>query len=205
MVAERSTCEWNCEDTLPIVPIFGMPHGRPWMIALAFRIRSLRNFPNGRKGPAILIHAALVLIASCILGHAAEPDSWERSPNNAHLQWLSLPAVPAADIYEVVPTRIGTALVWHLARAPFAVLTRADADFLAGGHYNCDGGKKQILVRAVFANGGTGNFTARYDSKTLYVHHGSLGDDLGPIKNLPLIVSLRSIPMEVYAWATSIK
>jgi hypothetical protein len=61
---------------------------------------------------------------------------------------LSLPTIPKADIYEVVPTKIETA---RLAKLPFGVLTRANADFLTGGHYNCDGGMKPVLVWAVYA------------------------------------------------------
>ena len=115
-----------------------------------------------------------------------------------------MPAVPKADINEVVPTKIETALVWYLAKVPLAVLTCAEADFLAGGHYNCDGSKKPVLVRAVYANGGTGNFTIRYDVKALYVHHDSLGN-LGTGKNLPWVVNLPFTPTEVYAWVSSAK
>jgi hypothetical protein len=60
------------------------------------------------------------------------------------------------------------------------------------------------FVRAVYANGGTGNFTICYDVMTLYVHHGSLGN-LGAGKNLPLVVNLPFTPTEVYAWFSSAK
>jgi hypothetical protein len=144
-------------------------------------------------------------MASCIMGHAAESESWQRAPSEGQIRsLLNLPPIPKADIYEVVLTKAETALVWHLAKVPFAVLTCTDADFLAGGHYNCDGSKKPVLVRAVYANGGTGNFTIRYDGRTLYIHHGSLGN-LGAAKNLPLIVNLPSTPTEVYAWVSSAK
>jgi hypothetical protein len=82
----------------------------------------------------------------------------EPGPNSGP---LSLPAIPKADIYEVVPTKIETALVWRLAKLPFGVLTCADADFLTGGHYNRDGSMKPVLPRAVYANGGPGKFTIR--------------------------------------------
>lgn len=139
------------------------------------------------------------------MGRAAGPESWQRAPSEGQLRGLlNLPTIPKADIYEVVPTKIETALAWHLSKMPFAVLTCADADFLAGGHYNCDGSKKPILVRAVYANGGTGNFTICYDAKTLYVHHGSL-ENLGAAKNLPLVVNPPFTPTEVYTWVSSAK
>jgi hypothetical protein len=150
------------------------------MTTLAHRI-PLSVLPNRRTGIAIFL-----LMAPCIMGHSAESESWQRAPSEGQIRsLLNLPAIPKADIYEVVPTKVETALVWYLAKVPFAVLTCADADFLVGCHYNCDGSKKPVLVRAVYANGGTGNFTIRYDGRTLYIHHGSLGN-LGAAKNLPL-------------------
>ena len=162
------------------------------------RIISLAAFLNKRTTAALLS-----LIASCFIAHASEPDSWRRLPSDNQIRNLvNLPAVPKTRIYEVVPTKVETALAWHLASAPFAALTCEDADFLAGGHYSCDENAKPILVRAVCANGGTGNFTVRYDDKTLYVHHGSLGDP-GLVRNLPLIVSLPFVPVELFAWTSS--
>ena len=94
------------------------------------------------------------MMASCFVAHATEPDSWQRPPNEDQIaNLINLPTVPKTKIYEVVPTKVETAVVWRLASAPFAVLTCADADFLAGGHYSCDENAKPILVRAVYANG----------------------------------------------------
>jgi hypothetical protein len=176
------------------------------MTALALSTTSLKEFLKKSTRTAALLHVASLLMASCIIGHAAEADFWERLPKEAQLRdWVNLPTVPKADIYEVVPTKIDSAILVYLANFPLAVLTCSAADFLTGGHYNCDDNKKPILVRAVFANGGTGSFAARYDGKTLYVHHGSLSDNLGPTRNLPLIVNLPSAPTEVYSWASSAK
>jgi hypothetical protein len=149
--------------------------------------------------------AFLVMMSSYFVAHAAESNSWQHLPSGDQISnWLDLPAVPKTKIYEVVPTKVETAQAWYLANAPVAVLTCEDADFLAGGRYSCDENAKPILVRAVYSNGGTGNFTVRHDDKTLFVHHGSLGN-LGSVKNLPLIVSLPFVPVEVFAWAGSIR
>ena len=152
------------------------------------------------------VAAVLLMMASCFVAHATEPDSWQRPPNEDQIaNLINLPTVPKTKIYEVVPTKVETAVVWRLASAPFAVLTCADADFLAGGHYSCDENAKPTLVRAVYANGGTGNFTVRYDDRrTLYVHHASLGD-LGSVRNLPLIVGLPFVPIALFAWAGSVR
>jgi len=168
------------------------------MTGMPRTIISLTAFVNRRTTAALLL-----MIASCFIAHATEPDSWQRLPSDNQIKNLiNLPAVPKIKIYEVVPTKAETALAWHLASVRFAVLTCEDADFLAGGHYSCDEKVKPILVRAVYANGGTGNFTVRYDDKTLFVHHGSLGDP-GLVRNLPLIVSLPFVPVELFAWTSS--
>jgi hypothetical protein len=152
---------------------------------------------------ALLVTIILLMTAPCFMTQAAEPDSWQRSPSEDQIKNLvNLPAVPQIKIYEVAPTRVETALAWHLARVPFAVLTCKDANFLAGGHYLCDENAKPILTRAVYANGGTGNFTVRYDDRILFIHHGSLGSP-GPLRNVPLIVSLPFVPTELFAWASS--
>jgi hypothetical protein len=137
---------------------------------------------------------------------AAQLESWLREPTEAQLQGLSkLHDVPQKDIYEVVPTQVGTAIVWHLAKVPIALLTCSEADFLAGGHYNCALNMKPVLVRAVYGNGGTGSFAAKYDdSNNLYIIHGSLGE-IAAVTNLPLILSLASVPGAVYSWVGSAK
>jgi hypothetical protein len=69
------------------------------------------------------VGTAVFLLIASVTGHAAEPESWQRTPSEDQIRGLlNLPAVPKADIYEVVPTKIETALVWHLAKVPFAVL-----------------------------------------------------------------------------------
>jgi hypothetical protein len=150
------------------------------------------------------IAVLLVMSASCFLAYAEERVSWQHVPTDEQLTRLpTLPAVSKTKIYEVVPTKIETAQARHLAGAVLAVLTCADADFLTGGHYSCEENNKPILLRAVYANGGTGNFTVRYDdSGALYVHHGSLGD-LESVRNLPLIVNLPFVPASLFAWASS--
>jgi len=169
------------------------------MLSILFSITFLTVFSQKR-----LIAVLLVISASCFLANAEEGVSWQHLPSDEQLMRLpKLPAVSKTKIYEVAPTKIETAQAWHLASASFAVLTCADADFLTGGHYSCDENNKPILVRAVYANGGTGNFTVRHDDRgILYIHHGSLGD-LGPVRNLPLIVNLPFVPTGLFAWASS--
>jgi len=131
---------------------------------------------------------------------AEEVSSWLRLPEERQVLNLdSLPSVPKPDIYEVVPTKSDTALVWHLAKNPVAALTCEDADFLTGGHYRCDRRATPVLVRAVFMNGGTGAFVVRYDAQNLYVTHASMGNE-SAVKNIPLIVNLPFVPKAVYAW-----
>src|SRR5262245_5415482 len=142
----------------------------------------------------------------CFVARATEPNSWQRLPSDDQIgNLVNLPAVPKTKIYEVVPTKVETALAWHLASAPLAVLTCEDADFLAGGHYSCDENAKPILVRAVYANGSRGNLTVRCDDRrTMHTQQASLGD-LGLVRNLPLIVSLPFVPVELFAWAGSVR
>lgn len=143
-----------------------------------------------------------LFMTSPIYGHAADTNSWQRRPATDQMQnRVNLPKVPKTDIYEVVPTKIDTALAWHLEKKPFAVLTCSDADFLTGGHYTCDANRKPVLARAVYTNGGTGAFLISYDNGVLYIIHGSLGRP-GEVKNIPIIVNLPFTPVEVFAWIT---
>lgn len=132
----------------------------------------------------------------------AYSQSWQRLPDDQTIRTLqTVPAVASIDIYEVVPTKIDTAIAWQLAKKAFAEISCQDADFLAGGHHKCEQGKKPILVRAVFTHGGTGMFTVRYKDAVLFVHHGSLGSAATPV-NVPLIIDLPSVPASVFAWAS---
>ena len=87
------------------------------MTTLAHRT-VLSVLPNRRVGIALFL-----LTASSIRGHAVDSESWQRAPSEGQIRsLLNLPATPKADIYEVVPTKVETALVWHLAKVPFAFL-----------------------------------------------------------------------------------
>jgi len=169
------------------------------------RPRSLAFDPQAGSVRRHLAAALLVLLVSCTDATAAEPESWLRVPSEAQPSGVSGRAdVPQKDIYEVVPTKVDTAIFWYLAKVRLAEITCSQADFLTGGHYGCELGKIPILVRAVYGNGGTGMFSAAYKDKTLYIFHGSLGD-IDTLKNLPLIISLPSVPAEVYTSAGSVK
>lgn len=147
--------------------------------------------------------ATALLMACCSTAFATEPPAWQRMPEAAQVQGLTtLPVVPMASVYEVVPTKVDTAIAWHLDKASFAAINCEAATFLTGGHFSCEAGKKPVLVRAVFGNGGTGSFTVHYGGKALYVSHGSLGAPVAP-RNVPLIVNLPSLPSDLYAWASA--
>lgn len=135
----------------------------------------------------------------------AEPTSWQHIPDQNDIRILStLPAVPKTSIYEVVPTKTDTAIVWHLAKERFAEVSCEDANFLVGGHFTCEQGKRPILIRAVYANGGTGNFSIHYKKRILFIHHGSMGSP-EMIINIPLIINLPFTPTDLFAWASGVK
>lgn len=145
------------------------------------------------------------LMIFCVLAHAVETTSWQRVPDEHQIRRISaLATVSKTSIYEVVPTKIETALVWHLTKSTFTKLSCEDANVLAGGHFTCEQGKKPILVRAVYTNGETGNFTVHYKDSTVYIHHGSLGSP-NALVNLPLIINLPFTPQEVFSWASGAK
>jgi hypothetical protein len=138
-----------------------------------------------------------------VAGAHAESNSWEQRPSSDKFPAIwSLPAVPSASIYEVAPTKIDTANVWHLNKSSVAEIPCDQASFLTSGHFSCETEKKPYLVRAVFVHGGTERFTIHYEGSTLFVHHGSLGRSSPPAKNLPLIVNLPFMPTQVYPWAS---
>ena len=138
--------------------------------------------------------------------NAAESSLWQHAPDASQIRdALAVQPTPKVRVYEVVPTKIETGIVWHLAKKSFAEISCTDANFLAGGHFTCEPGMKPILVRSVYTNGGTGNFTVRYKDKegVLYIHHGSMGTP-GTMVNLPLVINLPSVPKEVFAWVSGV-
>jgi hypothetical protein len=152
------------------------------------------------KGKTIRLCLAIVLAAS-LESASAEGLSWQQVPDVDAISRLStLPRVPSESIYEVVPTKIFTALAWHLEKEGLSEISCLDASFLVGGHFNCEPGKKPFLVRAVYGQGGTGNFIVSYEKTVLFVFHGSLGDPV-PAVNIPLVINLTFTPTKVFAWA----
>jgi hypothetical protein len=57
---------------------------------------------------------------------------------------------------------------------------------------------KPYLVRALYLNEGTGQFSASFKDSTLSVFHGSLGHHAVPMKRRPLVIFLEKAPTRVY-------
>src|SRR5262249_42653462 len=124
------------------------------------------NNTFGRTVIHTVTKPALSMVLLVAAAHA-ESNSWEQRPSPDKFPAISsLPTVPSASIYEVAPTKIDTASVWHLDKSSVAEIPCNQATFLTSGHFSCEAEKKPYLVRAVFVHGGTGRFTIHYEGST---------------------------------------
>lgn len=83
----------------------------------------------------------------------------------------------AADVVRISPDEVP-----HYASEPLKL----------GQHDEC------YLVRGLCLNRGTGRFTATFDGRDLYIHHGSMGHHAVPMQRQPLLVALPKTPEHVY-------
>lgn len=109
----------------------------------------------------------------------------------------SLKELPASDFFEVAASKEYVAEVRDLERRRFVPLTQETAHYFTGDYYRCPSGKRPFLVRAVFAHGGTGNYTLHRCGNALLVSHASLGTTT-IYRRSALVVNLSFTPTDVY-------
>ena len=126
---------------------------------------------------------------------------WVRSgptTTNRESRWIAL---SEHDVYEVVPSRLITAVVRDLARKRFIPLTRDAAEYYTGHYYRCDSAKNPYLFRAVYAQGATGGYSVFTRADVVLVSHSGLGPDITAYHKSALVVNLSFSPKDAYAEA----
>lgn len=128
----------------------------------------------------------------------AAPDfydgrEWIHRPGGK-FTWEDWTELPQTDIYEVVATKETSALIRELADKQFALITENTAKYYTGHYYRCPPGKKPYIVRSVYGQGGTGNYSVHKRGGELLVHHASLGGATAAHKSA-LIINLDFNPV----------
>jgi len=148
------------------------------------------------------LFAGVALLFAMVTAIGQEANWTVRPPATAFPSLWTLHTVPDTDIYEVAPTKIYVAKFRDLEKKPFTEISCETAKYFTGPYFKCGvPTKRPFLIRAVYENGGTGQFVIRYRDRELFVHHGSLGQAPGVV-NLPLIVNLPFEPTNVFTWTS---
>jgi hypothetical protein len=105
--------------------------------------------------------------------------------------------IKESDIYEVVASKKYVPVIRDLKERPYVKLDSNLAKYFTGHYFKCPDGKTPYLIRAVYCNGGTGEYTVTRAGRKLLVIHGSLGDTVLETKSA-LVVTLDFEPEVVY-------
>lgn len=108
-------------------------------------------------------------------------------------------AEPIAEshVYEVVASKLDTAVWRELAEHAIVALTLTDPKWFTGPYFRCDPGRSPFLMRAVYGHGGTGGYEVRRKGLSVLVRHGSLGRS-SPVNKSALVVCLDFEPTGLY-------
>lgn len=143
---------------------------------------------------SLLLLAAITSTALALDMH--DGKAWlHPAPNTCTFEnWKEL---PDSDYFEVPASKEYVAERRDLTQKRFVSLTEESAQYYIGEHYQCPSGKRPFLVRAVFANGGTGAFKLYRCGDALLVSHSSLGHSTVYYRSA-LVVNLTFVPKDVY-------
>jgi len=147
------------------------------------------------------VHARSLLLLAAIATSALAVDmrdgkAWlHPAPSTCTFEnWKEL---PDSDYFEVPASKEYVAELRDLTHKRFVLLTQETAQYYIGEHYLRPSGKRPFLVRAVFANGGTGSFKLYRCGDALLVSHSSLGHAAVYYRSA-LVVNLAFTPKDVY-------
>lgn len=123
-------------------------------------------------------------------------DSWHH-PTTTDPYIGKASELPDKEVYKVIT------MMWPKAEAllkkkPIVRLSTVQAKAFVGRRFKEVPKKMPFLVRAIYLNEGTGNFTVHQQGKRLWVIHGSLGHQAVPMKRQALVVFLKARPTQVF-------
>ena len=142
-----------------------------------------------------IIVILLVMFASVAFA-AENGKDWLNPTDVKDIYSEKYPEINPTDIYEVVPTKEGTA-IYRLRDRNLQKITEELAEWYTGHYYQCEKGKHPYLVRAVYGHGGTGEYRLKRIGEALLIIHSSLGKRIVYNKSA-LIVNLDFQPRELY-------
>jgi hypothetical protein len=138
--------------------------------------------------------------------HATEARSWERLPAKAMFPGVwSFPRLPASSVHVIQPEGQASKAYAALSTKSVVEVSCTEAQHLTSSDaVQCKKGVKLFLVRAVSSAGGTDGFSVFHKGTTLYITHGSLGNELF-VANTALLLELSFKPASVFTWASGAK
>lgn len=121
-------------------------------------------------------------------------DTWYKAPQEKRLQPYGWPEMAA---YEVIPSFQKKAQLL-LRKKQVIRITPYEARLFLGRDVLKEENQELYLIRGVFLNEGTGDFSIYAKDKRVWVCHGSLGNAPVPMKRKALVVSLEHVPEELF-------
>lgn len=104
-------------------------------------------------------------------------------------------ALPEEKFYEVSVSKFDSA-EWELKDQ--IIIPLSSPSYYGRKDFRCSSGEKQYLVRALYGNGGTGEFMVLWAKDELVIAHASLGAPPRPLPRSALVVCLSHAPAHVY-------
>ena len=146
--------------------------------------------------------AIFVLSVLCIAAKTSTAGArWHPAPHKSgdiatDSEWV---IQPATNIYEVVTSQSGTALIRDLPECGFKELSEAQARFATGHYYSRMHDSRPFLIRAVYASN-AGRFRMERKGNSLAVVWEGLipGIPSGSLKKSALVVDLDFTPDAIY-------
>lgn len=145
------------------------------------------------------LYTAIAFILWPLLVRADTTDkakSWLKPPPTG-LQWEEWKVLPAENIYEVVASKERVAVEIDLASKEIIPITDVKAQYFTGKYFKCPTGLKTFLVRTVYGQGGTGEYSLHRRGDDLLIFHSSLGHT-SLYTQSAIVVNLSFIPENIY-------
>ena len=146
----------------------------------------------------IIVFCGIFWASNLSAGDAISIENWLRPQPQGWNTRTDLIEVDAAYVVEPIHTRVAYCLQ-HLIGASALEIKESLALFITGRKFRAKDGEKIVLLRSVFGNGATGDYTIwrSDDGKELSISHLSLGAS-APLTISSVITSLPSVPKQVY-------
>ena len=141
----------------------------------------------------------LIVIACCLLSYSAfatDVEPWPHPPSAGMRSATPHQKISETLFFEVPVSKKDTAEYW-LAERSVIPIKQDTIQFFGQHNFQCATGMNPYLVRAVYENGGTGDYYVERFGSALLVSHMSLGKPSG-VHRSALLVCLNFQPTEIF-------